>query len=163
MSSHAHLDDSCLFCKIIKGQIPSMKLLETDKVYGFLDIGPIAPKHALVIPKYHGKTVKDIPDDYLAEIVPALKKIALASGEENFNLLANAGSIAHQVVDHLHFHFIPKPNEQEGLGVGWPATKPAKEELEKVSEKLNTLIVLICAHDFDSLPHQIYNELKQKL
>lgn len=74
-----------------------MKLFEDDHVYAFLDIGPIAPKHALVIPKYHGRTVKDIPDEHLAKIVPALKKIAVASGEENFNLLANAGTIAHQV------------------------------------------------------------------
>lgn len=113
-----------------------MKLFETDKVYAFLDIGPIAPKHALVIPKYCGKTVKDIPDDYLAEMVPALKRIAVASGEENFNLLANAGTIAHQVVMHLHFHFIPKPNQEQGLGVGWPATKPEKEELQKIYDEL---------------------------
>ncbi|CAO1619401.1 unnamed protein product [Parajaminaea phylloscopi] len=136
MSASAHLDSSCLFCKIIKGEIPSMKLLEDDHVYAFLDIGPIAPKHALVIPKYHGKTVKDIPDEYLAKIVPALKKIAIASGEEDFNLLANAGSIAHQVVNHLHFHFIPKPDEKQGLGVGWPATKPEKEELQRIYDEL---------------------------
>lgn len=96
-SSHQHLDSSCIFCKIIKGEIPSMKLFEDDHVYAFLDIGPIAPKHALVIPKYHGKTVKDIPDEHLSKIVPALKRLAIASGEEDFNLLANAGTIAHQV------------------------------------------------------------------
>lgn len=131
-----HTDASCIFCKIIAGSIPSMKLFETDKVYAFLDIGPIAPKHCLVIPKWHGAKITDIPDDYLMEIAPALKRIAIASGEENYNLLANAGTIAHQVVMHLHWHFIPKPDEKQGLGVGWPATKPEKEELQRIYDEL---------------------------
>lgn len=110
-----------------------MKLVDTDSTYAFLDIGPIAPKHTLVIPKYHGAKLHDIPDDHITELLPVLKKIAKASGEEDYNILQNNGRIAHQVVDHVHFHFIPKPDEKAGLGVGWPTTKPEKEELQKVS------------------------------
>ncbi|PWN23952.1 putative HNT1-adenosine 5`-monophosphoramidase [Microstroma glucosiphilum] len=136
MSSAVKSDPNCIFCKIIAGQIPSMKLYDSDKTYAFLDIGPIAPRHALVIPKYHGAKLHDIPDEHLAEILPVARKIALAAGAEDYNILQNNGRIAHQVVDHVHFHFIPKPSEKEGLGVGWPTTKPEKEELQKIYEEL---------------------------
>ncbi|CAO1630203.1 unnamed protein product [Sympodiomycopsis kandeliae] len=113
-----------------------MKLIETDRVYSFMDIGPISPKHSLIIPKYHGEKLHDIPDEDLTEVLQVAKKIAKASGETNYNILQNNGRIAHQVVDHVHFHFIPKPDDKQGLGVGWPATKPEKEELQKIYEEL---------------------------
>ncbi|KAI1847696.1 hypothetical protein JX265_009125 [Neoarthrinium moseri] len=127
---------ACIFCKIIKGEIPSLKLFESDKTLAFLDVGPLSKGHALVIPKYHGAKLLDIPDDHLGEILPVAKKIANASGATDYNILQNNGRIAHQVVDHVHFHFIPKPNETEGLGIGWPTTKPDMDALKKLSEEL---------------------------
>ncbi|EPQ26226.1 uncharacterized protein PFL1_06161 [Pseudozyma flocculosa PF-1] len=129
-------DANCIFCKIIAGQIPSMKLVDTPKTYAFLDIGPLAEGHALVIPKHHGAKLHDIPDDDLRELLPVAKKIAIASGAQDYNILQNNGRIAHQVVDHVHFHVIPKPDEKQGLGVGWPTTSPPKEELQKVFDRL---------------------------
>lgn len=96
-SSVAKSDPNCIFCKIIEGKIPSMKLYDSDKTYAFLDIGPIAPKHALVIPKYHGAKLHDIPDEHLTELLPIAKRIAVASGEQDYNILQNNGRIAHQV------------------------------------------------------------------
>lgn len=90
-------DANCIFCKIIAGQIPSMKLIETDRVYSFMDIGPIAPKHSLIIPKYHGAKLHDVPDEDLADVLKVAKQIAKASGEEDYNILQNNGRIAHQV------------------------------------------------------------------
>jgi diadenosine tetraphosphate (Ap4A) HIT family hydrolase len=87
-----------------------------------------------VIPKHHGAKLTDIPDDSLVDVLSTLKKIAVATGTENYNILQNNGRIAHQEVDHVHFHFIPKPNETEGLGVGWPAKKMDMEELKKLFE-----------------------------
>ncbi|PPQ63594.1 hypothetical protein CVT24_004454 [Panaeolus cyanescens] len=127
---------SCLFCKIIKGDIPSYKLLETSNSFAFLDIGPLSKGHALVIPKYHAEKLHELPDQYLQDILPIAKKIALAQGAENYNLLQNNGRLAHQEVPHVHFHVIPKPNETEGLGVGWPAKPMAKEELQAVFDDL---------------------------
>ncbi|KAJ3917979.1 HIT-like domain-containing protein, partial [Lentinula edodes] len=129
---------SCIFCKIIKGEIPSFKLIETDLsfVYSFLDVGPIAIGHSMVIPKYHAAKMHELPDEYLADALPIAKKIALAQGAENYNILQNNGALAHQVVQHVHFHVIPKPNEEEGLIVGWPAKEVPKEELQKVYEEL---------------------------
>ncbi|KAL0260594.1 Adenosine 5'-monophosphoramidase [Diplodia seriata] len=127
---------ACIFCKIIKGEIPSMKIFESDKTYAFLDIGPLSRGHSLIIPKHHGAKLHDIPDDQLHEILPVAARIARAVGCEDYNILQNNGRIAHQVVDHVHFHMIPKPNETEGLGVGWPTTSPPKEELQKLFEEI---------------------------
>ncbi|KAI0775556.1 HIT-like protein [Trametes elegans] len=129
---------SCIFCKIIKGEIPSFKLIETENVFSFLDIGPLSKGHALIIPKYHAEKLHQVPDEYFADVLPAAKKIALALGAENYNLLQNNGRIAHQEVDHVHFHVIPKPaaTDDEGLVVGWPAQKPSMDELKKLHEEL---------------------------
>ncbi|KAJ5637823.1 hypothetical protein N7490_007702 [Penicillium lividum] len=132
MSSSA----ACIFCKIIKGDIPSFKLFESDKVFAFLDIQPLSRGHALVIPKYHGAKLTDIPDEDLLEILPVAKKIAKASGATDFNILQNNGRIAHQVVDHVHFHMIPKPNEQEGMSIGWPTQATEMDKLKALHEEI---------------------------
>jgi len=132
---------ACIFCKILKGDIPSFKLVETSLSYSFLDINPIAKGHSLVIPKYHAEKLHELPEEYLADALPILKKIAIAHGAENYNVLQNNGRIAHQFVGHVHFHYIPKPTldataEGEGLGVDWPSTTPSQEELEAVQREL---------------------------
>ncbi|KAL2850929.1 HIT-like protein [Aspergillus pseudodeflectus] len=127
---------SCIFCKIIKGDIPSFKLFESDKVFAFLDIQPLSRGHALVIPKYHGEKLTDIPDDYLSEVLPVAKKIAQATNAGAYNILQNNGTIAHQVVPHVHFHMIPKPNETEGLGIGWPTQATDMDKLKALYEEV---------------------------
>ncbi|KAG8624930.1 hypothetical protein KVT40_006681 [Elsinoe batatas] len=127
---------ACIFCKIIKGDIPSMKLFESDKTFAFLDINPLSYGHALIIPKHHGAKLTDVPDEHLSEVLSVTRRIAKASGAENYNILQNNGRLAHQQVDHVHFHFIPKPNEEEGLGVGWPMQEADKGRLAKLAEEL---------------------------
>ncbi|KAE8373795.1 HIT-like domain-containing protein [Aspergillus bertholletiae] len=129
---------ACIFCKIIKGDIPSFKLFESDKVFAFLDIQPLSRGHALVIPKFHGEKLTDIPDEYLNEILPVAKKLAQAADAKDFNVLQNNGTIAHQVVPHVHFHMIPKPNETEGLGVGWPTQATDMDKLKALHEELKS-------------------------
>ncbi|KAF7155180.1 hypothetical protein CNMCM5623_006607 [Aspergillus felis] len=129
---------ACIFCKIIKGDIPSFKLFESDKVFAFLDIQPLSRGHALVIPKFHGAKLTDIPDDVLREVLPVAKQIAKASGAEDYNILQNNGRIAHQVVDHVHFHMIPKPNETEGLGIEWPAQSADMDKLKALHEEIKS-------------------------
>ncbi|KAI0122076.1 HIT-like protein [Daldinia grandis] len=129
---------ACIFCKIIKGEIPSFKLFESDKTFAFLDINPLSKGHALVIPKFHGAKLADIPDDQLSEILPVVKKLVAATGATNYNLLQNNGRIAHQVVDHVHFHMIPKPNEEQGLGVGWPQQTTDMDALKALHEEIKS-------------------------
>ncbi|EPE02734.1 hit family protein 1 [Ophiostoma piceae UAMH 11346] len=131
---------ACIFCKIIKGEIPCFKLLETDKTLAFLDINPLSRGHALVIPKYHGEKLLDIPDEHLSDILPIAKKLAKAVGAENYNILQNNGRLAHQEVDHVHFHMIPKPDDAQGLGVGWPQQKTDMDQLKALFEDIKSRI-----------------------
>ncbi|KAH0544012.1 hypothetical protein FGG08_001780 [Glutinoglossum americanum] len=120
------------------GDIPAFKLFESEKVLAFLDIQPLSRGHALVIPKHHGAKLTDIPDDQLEEILPVAKKLVLAAGAINYNILQNNGHLAHQEVDHVHFHMIPKPNDQEGLGVGWPAAKTDMDKLKELFAEMKS-------------------------
>ncbi|KAJ3992434.1 HIT-like domain-containing protein [Lentinula boryana] len=134
----------CLFCMIVKGTIPSFKVYETEHSLAFLDISPVSEGHTQVIPKYHAVTIADLPDEYLADIGPVVKKVALATGASAYNILQNNGKIAFQHVDHVHYHVIPKTSEKDGLildiNVSWPQKKAEKEELAATLEKMKTRI-----------------------
>jgi histidine triad (HIT) family protein len=114
-----------VFSKILRGEIPSHKLYEDAQVLAFLDIAPVAPGHAVVIPKEPAETLDRLSDDAaaaLGRVLPRLcRALMAATGTKEFNVLQNNGRLAHQAVDHVHFHIIPKPSEAEGLGVKWPA------------------------------------------
>lgn len=139
---------SCIFCKIIKGEIPSFKLIETNLTYSFLDIQPTAEGHVLIIPKHHGAKLHNIPDESLADLLPVVKKLTKVLNldqnntpeGEGYNVLQNNGRIAHQEVDHVHFHLIPKKDEATGLGVGWPAQPTDFEKLGKFHESLKAAL-----------------------
>ncbi|KAH3672800.1 hypothetical protein WICMUC_004022 [Wickerhamomyces mucosus] len=109
-------------------EIPSFKLFETELTYSFLDIQPTSKGHALVIPKEHGAKLHNLSDESLKDLLPVAKKIVKLLNLTNdgpdgqgYNILQNNGRIAHQEVDHVHFHVIPKLDDKSGLGVGWPA------------------------------------------
>ncbi|GAB5371516.1 hypothetical protein AAMO2058_001586500 [Amorphochlora amoebiformis] len=129
-----------LFVNIAEGKIPSYKVYEDDLVFAFLDINPIAPGHTLVIPKKRYVTLDQLPEKTAAAIGAVLPKIARAiikaTGCKHYNILQNNGSIAHQVVPHVHFHIIPKPSKEQGLGVGWPQGKLDKSEAEGLTKKI---------------------------
>ncbi|KAI9164555.1 Adenosine 5'-monophosphoramidase [Blastocladiella emersonii ATCC 22665] len=130
---------SCIFCRIIKKEIPSFRLIETESVYSFLDIGPLSEGHALVIPKHHGEKLHEIPDAQLAEVMPVAKKIVGAlratTGMTDYNILQNNGKAAHQEVPHVHFHIIPR-READGLGVKWSPIAADKDKLAELHAKL---------------------------
>ena len=113
-----------IFTKILAGEIPSHKIYEDELVYAFLDIGPLSKGHTLVIPKEPAPTLDELSDDSAAALGRVLPRICRAvmkaTGVSEYNLLQNNGPLAHQAVFHVHFHIIPKPNEIEGLKIGWP-------------------------------------------
>ena len=100
----------CIFCKIIKGEIPSDKLYEDEGVIAFRDIKPLAPVHFLVMPKAHIKSAADITDGNSAAVARCFEVIAeLARREkldEGFRVINNCGENAGQTVPHIHFHVI---------------------------------------------------------
>jgi len=101
---------SCLFCKIIAGDIPSAKVYEDETVYAFRDIAPQAPTHILVVPKAHIASVDGITADnsaVVAHIFEVIPQIAKAEGLENgYRVVSNCGDDAGQTVHHLHFHIL---------------------------------------------------------
>ncbi|KND05010.1 hit family protein 1 [Spizellomyces punctatus DAOM BR117] len=94
----------------------------------------------LVIPKEHATFAHELSDESLADLLPVAKRVAKALDAPNYNILQNNGRLAHQVVEHVHFHIIPKPNEEEGLGVGWPGKTVDKEELKALAEQISAKI-----------------------
>lgn len=128
----------CIFCKIIKGEIPSSKLYENDKVFAFLDIAPVNKGHSLVIPKEHYETLMDIPDELLKEISVVVKKISSAVKKavnaDGISIGQSNYKAAGQVVPHLHFHIMPR-FENDGFKF-WPQSKYEEGEIESYREKI---------------------------
>lgn len=114
-----------VFQKIIDGRIPAHKVYEDERVLAILDVGPLSRGHTLVIPKEPAETLDALSDESAAAIGRVLPRLARAvmqaTGVREYNVLQNNGRGAHQAVDHVHFHIIPKPGAREGLGVSWPA------------------------------------------
>ena len=108
----------CLFCKIIKGEIPSKKIYEDEYVYAFYDIDPQAPVHFLVIPKEHIKGACDITDKNSAVVSKIFEAIAKIAEDLNlggdFRVVTNSGEMAGQTVGHLHYHVLA------GRNLSWP-------------------------------------------
>ncbi len=109
----------CLFCKIIKGDIPSDKVYEDELCYAFKDINPTAPTHILVIPKEHISKLDEVTPDNSAVIAHIYEVIAKLSKEldlkDGFRVVTNCGESAGQSVFHIHFHLLA------GRPFGWPA------------------------------------------
>ena len=114
----------CVFCGIVEGNIPSTKVYEDDDVLAFMDIGPIVKGHVLVIPKQHHESIADTPSDLLAKLIVVVQKIARAQMDglqaEGVNVHQSNGTVAGQVVPHIHFHLIPRYSE-DGHSWNWSA------------------------------------------
>jgi len=100
----------CIFCKIIKGEIPSAKVFENESVYAFRDIHPQAPVHVLIVPKTHVCSADAICAEnsaLVAAIFEAIPKIAKSEGLDNgYRVITNCGEDGCQTVKHLHFHLL---------------------------------------------------------
>jgi histidine triad (HIT) family protein len=120
-----------IFTKILSGELPSHRVYEDDLVFAFLDIYPLSRGHTLVIPKEAVATLDQLSDESSAAIGRVLPRIARAvmksTGARNFNVVQNNGRAAHQFVDHVHFHIIPKMPDGSGLGVVWNAAELGEE------------------------------------
>jgi histidine triad (HIT) family protein len=104
--------DDCLFCKIIKGEVPSTKIYEDEYVYAFADIDPQAPFHAVVVPKIHISSCMGINAEnsmYISKVFEAIKLIAEKENLENgFRVVNNCGRDGGQTVGHIHFHLLAR-------------------------------------------------------
>lgn len=127
----------CIFCKIVAGEIPSYKVYEDENVLAFLDIAPVSHGHTLIVPKKHWQNMEDISDADLAVLISGVKKVGslikTKLGCEGYNITENNDPIAGQVVTHIHWHIIPR-KENDDLEL-WPQGKYGEGEAEEIIKK----------------------------
>lgn len=142
----AFLVDDCVFCKIVRGEIPSEKVYEDDQVLAFLDLSQVTKGHTLVIPKKHVRNIFDLPPETAAELFRRIPKIANALKAafplEGMNILNNNEEIASQTVFHCHVHLIPRYSKKDDFGLIWKDNSGTyndeefKERAEAIREQL---------------------------
>jgi len=133
--------DDCIFCKIVKGEIPSFKVYEDDRVYAFADINPISDGHTLIIPKSHAENLGDIAEDDLMAIHRVSQKMfhamRSALGADGVALMQANGKSVNQVVMHYHLHLIPRRNSESRLAAtSWELVPGDMAVIKTTSEKL---------------------------
>lgn len=135
----------CIFCAIAAGRMPCTKVYENDRMLAFLDIGPISDGHTLVIPKAHYERLYQCPADILAEAAKVIgllgRPVAEAVRADGYNVLCNDGLAAGQVVEHVHFHIIPRKSG-DGVFSRWPAYKYPDGKAEAIAEKIKNILKL---------------------
>ncbi|MFA6816219.1 MAG: HIT family protein [Lentisphaeria bacterium] len=136
------LVDNCVFCKIIKGELPCCKLYEDDKIFVFLDIAPFNLGHALLIPKVHCHSITTLPKEYLDALIEKAPEIAAAvmhsTGADGFNLLLNNGSCAGQEVPHVHLHVIPRFTTDDNIYFAPKKKYDNDEEMNELADKIRS-------------------------
>ncbi len=133
--------NNCIFCKIVKGEAKSWKILENAHVYAFLDIHPVSKYHTLVIPKRHYENLFDIPEEDLKEVIAGVRTIVKLYEEklgiQHVQILSNNGREAQQDVFHSHFHIIPR-HMGDGQNLRWKTNRGWVKEFDEMVEKIKT-------------------------
>jgi histidine triad (HIT) family protein len=136
-------DPECIFCKIVAGRIPALRVYEDDSTLAFLDIGPLAEGHTLVIPKEHFATLTAMPGDQMAALARQLPRLTQAVidavSAQGCNVLVNQGKVAGQEVPHVHWHIIPRV-ASDGLGYRWNASTYRKGRAEQVLQRITAAL-----------------------
>ena len=137
--------EDCIFCKIIKGEIPSFKVYEDERTFAFADINPISKGHTLIVPKQHAKDLWEISEDSLVAVHRASKKIMDAMRKSlkpvGVACLQLNGSAVNQVVPHYHLHLIPRSvSEPELPMTTWELKEGDMEEIKKTAEEMVSMI-----------------------
>lgn len=129
----------CIFCQIASGRVPCTKVYENDHVLAFLDVGPISDGHTLVIPKAHYQRLHECPAEVLAEVARVVgqlcRPVAEAVQADGYNVLCNNGPAAGQVVEHVHYHIIPRKSG-DGVFNRWPANKYPEGKANAIAERI---------------------------
>ena len=134
-------DPDCLFCKIVAGDVPSLRVHEDDRTVAFMDISPATRGHLLVIPREHAADVHAIEPEDLKAVVVAAKGLAQRVrdklGADGVNLLQSTGSVAWQTVFHFHMHVIPR-YEDDPLRLPWQPEPGDKDEIAAAAQELSS-------------------------
>ena len=133
------VSEDCVFCKMVAGQIPVMEIYSDRAVLAFLDIAPLSDGHTLVIPKQHCQSLHECPAEVVGQVAGCIgriaKAVADAMGAEGYNVLCNNGRAAGQLVDHVHFHIIPR-NANDGVFDRWPSYQYKEGQAQEITAKI---------------------------
>ncbi|MBW3019722.1 HIT family protein [Candidatus Woesearchaeota archaeon] len=133
--------EDCIFCKIIKNEIPCDHIYDDENFLAFLDIRPVNKGHVLIVPREHHTNLLDMPPELLEKYLPVIQKIAKATVKavkaDGCNVSINNGAASGQVIFHTHFHIIPR-FENDGLKV-WPRNEETFN-FKEVGESIKKLL-----------------------
>jgi histidine triad (HIT) family protein len=137
-------EPGCIFCGIVAGAIPSTTIARSERAVAFMDINPVTPGHALVVPRAHATDLLDITAEDLAACVHLAQEVAGRAkdrlGTDGVNLLNCTGAAAWQTVFHFHLHVIPRFKDQPGkdaIGLPWATVPSNPDEIERIGNKLS--------------------------
>ena len=132
-------EETCIFCKIVAGDIPSEMVYEDDWFKVILDLGPASTGHMLILPKEHFADVCELEEPYSSKLLPLAARLGRAAvkslGCAGFNLVQNNGEAAGQTVRHFHLHVIPRYENGPKMVI-WEPGNPEKEQLAETAEKI---------------------------
>ena len=132
-------DPHCIFCKIIRREIPAATVLETDVAISFLDIHPVNLGHVLLVPKEHHVDLAELSEPlaaHLGSLLPALARaVRAATGADGFNVIANNGRAAGQTINHVHWHIIPRFVD-DPVNWPWPHAEYVGDELGQMQFRI---------------------------
>ena len=129
----------CVFCKIVAGQLPSIKVHEDEHTLAFMDLGQVNPGHVLVAVKKHAANIFELDDTQAAAVARTSTRVALAIREafkpEGLSVYQANGKAAGQTVFHYHVHLLPR-HDADGMELTWPVKNPPREKLEDYAGKI---------------------------
>ena len=137
------LDNTCIFCRIIRGEVPSFRVFEDDRSLAFMDINPANPGHVLVIPKVHAETLFDLDEPWLTATALVAQRVAravqTAFGPYGLNIVQANGPGAAQSVPHFHWHVLPRARD-DGLPMNWPLRPGDREAIASAAERIRAVL-----------------------
>ncbi|MFW9787502.1 MAG: HIT family protein [Candidatus Thorarchaeota archaeon] len=136
-------EENCLFCKIVRGEMPASIIFEDRESIAFMDVFPVIEGHCLLIPRKHFENMYDVDPEIVAHLAKNLadltKRVQKATGAEGVLNIAANGEGAGQEIPHLHFHVIPR-NKNSQFGFKFPPdyrnSMAPREELDKIAKKI---------------------------
>lgn len=134
------MSQECVFCRIVRGELPAAKVFEDDDALVFMDINPVVKGHALVIPKAHHDPITATPPEVLCKLITVVQRIARAQvaafSADGINVSQANGRTAGQIVPHIHFHVIPRFASHDAHRNWTPNTYDSPEEMKGYADRL---------------------------
>jgi histidine triad (HIT) family protein len=133
----------CIFCRLVRGELPAVRVLEDELVLAFMDIGQLNPGHVLVATKRHADSLLEATPDEAAAVMRAAQRIALAAraafDAPGISLYQMNGRDGEQTVFHFHLHVLPR-HAGDGVGLSWPRKEPPPAVLEQHAQRLRAAL-----------------------